>query len=276
MRRHLLIITLLNLALSTSVFAAETTVAERQLKEKGIRVEEEGAKKEKLYIGSFDELSWIKQGNKKGYWRLLTSQAAYRVNDALLPYLNVDAWERFGDYDQTISAGSYIIFKDKSYLRSEIGWGANIDYLYEFQTTLEYEHKLIKDYFWNFTYRYLNYPDDDVYIFSPGLRYYFGDHFLSIFYNASSTESRGVAQWGTIKGNFALNKRLNFWIGSAVGERLYDILPLKASEQYGYIFFTGFDCNIYKNLFVRLGYSYSKEEPSFIKRSLDFGASIKF
>jgi YaiO family outer membrane protein len=262
------------LLIPSAVFAVQDTIATEQLKVLKVPLE---AEKGKLYFLNYEELGWVKQGATKGYWRDLTTFVSYSLNDLLLPYLEVNAWDRFGSLDQTIDLGTYLRFKDKSYLRIAAGGSPSRNYLYRFQGSIEYQHKLVNNYYWDMGLKYLNYPENnDVYIFSPGLKYYFGDNFVNVFYNASATESRGVAQWGIVKGNFAVNKRLNVWLGTAIGERLYDILPVKASKEYGYIYFTGADINVYKDFNLRLGFSYSKEVPSFIKRSLEVGGSVKF
>lgn len=276
MRRYLVFAALLFSAAHTAAFASENAVIEKQLREQVPPLTERKPGKERLFFSAYEEYSWINQGSSKGKWKLFTGNFAYSLNDALLPYVDVNAWERLGRYDQTVDAGTYIKFKDNSYLRTEIGFGTQLNYLYRYQTSLEYEHRLIKNYFANLGFRFLDYPDDNVYILSPGLRYYFGDHYLSAFYNLSSTEGRGIAQWGTLRGNFTVNDRLNLYLGTVVGQRLYDIFELDASEQFGYIGFSGIDFNVYKNFKLRLGGSYSMEKPAFRKRSLDFGGFVKF
>ncbi len=252
--------------------AAENTEAETQFRKKALpELETKG-----WLLSSYYEYSSIKLAGRKGQWRLLTDTLAYTFNNGLIPYLEIDSWDRFHNKDELINAGAYLKFKDNSYLHSEIGFGDDITYVPRFRSVQEYQRRLVKNLFWQFGYKYLNYSDNDVNIVYPGLYYYFKDHYLSMFYNVSFTESRGTAHWGVLKGNFALNKRLNAWIGTAVGERLYDIELLNASKQYGYIIFSGFDLTLYKELKLRLGFSYSKEKPDFIKRSVDYGLSIKF
>lgn len=252
------------------VMAAER--AETELKRKPLP----GLEEKRLLIISYYDLGWVNLAGRKDYWRLLTDTVMYSFDNGLIPYVEIDSWDRFHDKDQVINAGAYLKFKNYSFLHSEISFGNDITYVPRFRALQEYEHRLIKNISWQFGYRYLNYLDDDVYIVYPGLIYYFNDHFLALAYNASLTESRGTAQWGTLRGNFALNNRLNLWLGTAIGERLYDIEPLAASKQYGYIIFSGIDFKIYKELKMRLGFSYSKENPHFIKRNLDCGLSLKF
>jgi hypothetical protein len=129
---------------------------------------------------------------------------------------------------------------------------------------------------WQAGYKYLNYSANDVHTAYPGLIYYFGDSYLGAFYNLSFTESRGAAQSALFKGNLALNRWVDLWFGAAVGERLYDINVLKAVDQNGYVIYTGFDFKINANLRLRLGFTYGKEEPAFISRSIDYGLILKF
>ena len=259
---------------SLSGFAAELTVAERELKGQKIPVSPEKAR---IIISSDTDYGWVSLDSKVGVWKAIINRVSVSLPNGISPYVESVTQDRFGLKNYEINYGSYFNFKDNSYLRSEIGWGADIDYVYRFETTQEYGHRLYKNLYWQAGYRFLNYADNDVYIMNPGIFYYFGDHFVNLFYNISFTEGRGAAQWGTLKGNFSLfDNRLNFWVGTAVGERLYDIDPIKARKQFGYIAFIGANYNICKNLDVRLGYSYSSEDPDFMKRSLDFGCSLKF
>jgi len=95
-------------------------------------------------------------------------------------------------------------------------------------------------------------------------------------YGTTLTESRGVAQFGTIKGNFALTERLYLLVGAAVGRRLYDIFELPADQQFGYIIFSGLSYNLSSWATVRAGYSYGTEKPDFIKRSINTSVTLKF
>ena len=229
-----------------------------------------------LFFSSFYEYSAVKQGGRKGQWRLFTNTVGYSFANGFVPYLEVDSWDRFHNSDQLFNLGAYLKFKDFSYFHSEIGFGNDITYLPRFRFLQEYEHKLSGGLSWQAGFKYLHYPVNDVYLAYPGLIYYFGDSYLSAFYNAGFTESRGAASSALFKGNLALNKFIDFWFGGAVGERLYDIDLLKSSKQYGYIMFAGIDFKVYKDLRLRLGYSYGMEKPAFIARSIDYGLSIKF
>lgn len=252
--------------------SAEEVKKERQIKE---TVSPFVKTEKKIHISSYYEYSWIKQGSRKGNWEVLSNRIAYLRNNLQAPYLEISRFERFGLTDYTADIGSYFKFND-AYARAEVGFGDEISYVYRFQTTLEYSRRLIGNSFWKLNFRYLNYSPDSVFISSPGLIHYFGDHFVSLDYGNSITQNRGSAHWGIAKGNFALNKRLRVWAGSAVGERLYDINAIKASLQYGYIIFSGLDFNLSDDIDLRVGGSYSKERPDFIKRSIDLNFSIKF
>lgn len=165
---------------------------------------------------------------------------------------------------------------EDDYLHLEADFGADVDFIYKNKLLIEYDHLLKKNLFLETRVVYLNYPQDDVYIFSPGLFYYFGNNYLNVSYNMSFKESYDMAQWGVIKGLFAFNEKLRVWIGSAIGERLYDVFPRKASQQYSYISFATFEYRITKDIGFNLGYSYSMEKPKFIKRSVNAAFSLKF
>jgi hypothetical protein len=92
----------------------------------------------------------------------------------------------------------------------------------------------------------------------------------------SLVESRGLAHFGTVKGNFAIGKYFSWLIGAAVGRRLYDIFELPARDQFGYIGFTGIGINLYKGISARIGYAYGTEKPDFIKRSVFADLSLRF
>lgn len=265
---------LLSFMLPASVLCAEVSVAERDLKTQRIPIVPQ---KEKVSIISYNEYGWVHLNSRIGNWKYVLDRVSYAIGDSAQPYVEFNMQERFSLKNYAVNFGSYFNFKDNSYFHSEFGLGADIDYIYRFQTTQEYGHKLYKNFYWQTGYRFINYAAGDVNIFSPGLYYYFGNHYISAFYNISFTEKRGSAQWGNLKGNFALfNNRLNLWLGTAIGQRLYDILTIKANRQNGFIAFLGADYAINKNLNIRLGYSYSYEKPDFIKRGLDYGCVIKF
>jgi YaiO family outer membrane protein len=233
---------------------------------------------QKIYAHSFYEYSWVKQSSRKGNWRMQTNRVAFLNNNLQQPYIDYTIYERLGTWDKTLDLGSYFKLTN-GYFHTGVGFATDhVDFIYKFKAFAELEQKLVKFLYLNLDTRYLEYSANagNVYIFSPSLVYYFGNNYLSGGYGIAFTESRGAAQYGVFKGNFALNERTNFYVGTALGERLFDIQILKASQQFGAIFFAGFDIKLTKNISFRLGGSYSKEHPAFIKRSIDFGAKIKF
>ena len=88
--------------------------------------------------------------------------------------------------------------------------------------------------------------------------------------------AREPASFGTVRGSFAITEFLRLYAGAAFGERLYDIYGHQATKEPGYILFIGLNTKVYKGISARAGYSYSAEDPKFIKRSLNFGLSAKF
>ena len=256
-----------------STAAGEQVEIEKQARKREPVIKEEA--KEKIYLHSDYEYSWISQGSRRGFWRIQSDRIAYLNNNLQAPYAEFTLYDRFGEDDYTLDLGSYLKLKS-GYLQGAVGFGSDVDFIYKFKAYLEAEQKLFGNLSVNVNGRYLHYIPQDVSIFSPGLVYYFGDNYVNASYGLSLTEGRGLAHFGMARGNFALNKYLNLWLGSAVGERLYDIYTIKASDQFGYILFAGTDVNVHKNVRLTLGGSYSKEDPTFIKRSIYCGASVKF
>ncbi len=260
------------LSVHTLSFAQERPEIDAKLREEPVRYLENN----QFFLSSYYEYSAVKQNGRKGQWRLFANTIGYAFANGFTPYLEVDSWDRFHNQDQLFNLGAYLKFKNFSYLHSEIGFGNDITYLPRFRFLQEYEHKLAGNLSWQAGYKYLNYSANDVHTAYPGLIYYFGDSYLGAFYNLSFTESRGAAQSALFKGNLALNRWVDLWFGAAVGQRLYDINVLKAADQNGYIIYTGFDFKINTSLRLRLGFTYGKEEPAFISRSIDYGLTLKF
>ena len=237
-------------------------------------LKEKEAVKDEIFADVFYEPSDIMQGNRTGHWTELTTLYAY-THQNVRSYIFVSQLERFDDKDYTGNYGSYINMKN-SYVHYETGFGWKVDYIYKFQTILEYGHKLYKSLFWQVGYNWRDYSSHDTHIIYPGLIYYFGDSYISGDWGICYKEHASNAYFGSFKGNFAITKLLNLYGGVAVGERLYDIYELKACKENGYILFTGLSYKFSKNLSARFGISYGTEEPKFIKRSLDLGLSLKF
>lgn len=237
-------------------------------------LKDEEAEKDEVFADVFYEPSDIMQGNRTGHWNELTTLYAYTHRN-VRSYLFVSQLERFDDKDYTGNFGTYINLKN-SYVHYEVGFGWKVDFIYKLQTILEYGHKLYENLFWQMGYSWRNYSTHDTHIVYPGLIYYFGDSYISGDWGITYKEHSSTGFFGTFKGNFAITKKLNYYAGVAVGQRLYDIFELKAAKENGYILFTGLNYKFTKNWSARFGISYGTEEPKFIKRSLDFGLSLKF
>ena len=261
-----------------TIFAAEQTDTERLIRRitPPLSVLKETVeKKDQWYFDSFYEPSLVVEGNRTGHWDELTNTFGY-IHKNVHGYFSVSEFDRLGNNDYTANFGSYLTFKD-SYAHIETGFGWDVNYIYNFQTIAEYAHKLIKDVYWQIGYNYRAYhTSGDVHNVYPGLIYYFGDHYISANYGVSWIESRDAAHFGIVKGNFAITDFLRLYGGVAFGERLYDIYGIHAHSETGYIVFTGVTLNVYKGITCRVGCGYGTEKPKFIKRSLDFGATVKF
>jgi len=233
--------------------------------------------KEKYRLSLADEYSRVTVGERKGYWNVFNSTLSYQHNYGILQstYLSLNELKRFGDTDNTIDAGAYFKSPD-AYGRIELGIGAKVDYVYQSQATLEYAHRISGPCFVQLGARHRNHETGDVKIYSPGLAYYFGNHYINADYNTSSTQKRGSAHWVALKSAFVINEYATLRLGAVKGERIYDINFLDAPEQKGYIAYANAEFKISNNVGFSLGASHSEEKPSFTKRSLDSGISIKF
>jgi hypothetical protein len=229
---------------------------------------------DEMYFDSYYEPSDILQGNRTGHWSEITGTYGY-THDKIRGYGSFTRYERFDDKDFTANLGAYFNFPD-SYLHSEIGAGWYTNYIYHLQVTNEYGHKLFRSVFWQMGYNFRSYETGNTHVAYPGLIYYFGDSYLSANYGATWIEGRGTGSFGNFRGEFAITDFLHLYSGVAVGQWLYDIYGLAPSEEFGYILSVGLNAKIYKGINARVGYSYSMEDPKFIKRSLSFGLSAKF
>lgn len=271
------IILALTIALPASLYAAGESATEQMLRTvappPGVAEEKPEAKGE-VFWDSYFELSKVVQGSRPGRWREITNRFGYKYKN-IQGYATVSQWNRFSVNNYTAHLGAYVNFPN-SYFHGEIGQGWDVTYMYKLQSILEYGHRIKKGLFWQAGYNYRNYMENDTYMLYPGLIYYFGDNYISADYGLTYTESRGQAQFGTVKGNFALGRRLSLLLGMAIGRRLYDIFELAAYDQFGYIVFCGLNFNICRWATARIGYSYGTEDPDFIKRSFNTSISLKF
>ena len=240
-----------------------TSIAKEDAEAKGV-----------VSFDSYYEPSKVVQGSRPGRWREVTNRIGYKYKN-IQGYATFSQWNRFSVNNYTGHFGTYLTFPN-SYAHVEAGWGWDVTYMYKFQSIIEYGHRIKNGLYWQAGYNFRHYAINNTYMIYPGLIYYFGDNYISADYGATITESRGLAQFGTIKGNFALGKYLSLSLGAAAGERLYDIFELSAREQSGYIIFTGLNFNVCPWATARVGYSYGTENPDFIKRSINTSVSLKF
>jgi hypothetical protein len=258
------------------IYAAGESQTEQMLKTAAPppRVMEKHEGKGEIFLDSYYEPGKVVLGSRPGRWREITNRIGYKYKN-ILGYATMSQWNRFSVNNYTAHFGAYLNFPN-SYTHAEAGWGWDVTYMYRFQSILEYGHRIKNGLYWQVGYNFRNYAVNDTYMVYPGLIYYFGDNYISTDYGMTLTESRGVAQFGTVKGNFALGKRFSLSLGTAVGRRVYDIFELPAYDQFGYIIFTGLNFNVCPWATARIGYSYGTEKPDFIKRSINTSISLKF
>lgn len=272
----LCVISLLSLA-AVAAFAAETGETARlvtKITPSLIEMEKGPAAKDRYFVDFFYEPSDIVQGNRTGHWNEFTWNYGY-IHQNITGYFAISRLERFDVENYTANFGSYWTFKD-FYVHGEVGFGWDVEYIYKMQSIVEYAHKITDGLFWQIGYNYRAYAAGDTHLVYPGLIYYFGNSYISADWGFSAIESRDTAQYGTFKGDFAITDFLNLSGGIAVGQRLYDIYALSAAKERGFILFSTLTIKIYKDMRFRIGYSYSEEAPKFIKRSINFGANVKF
>lgn len=250
---------------------AETLLLEQQRRSQpGLASRGDGG-----FCASDLEYGWVDQGDREGDWKMQSLTLGYAVGK-FIPYVLAESWERFREEDYTLNAGAYYRIASRSYLHAQVGFGLQRDYLYRNLIRLEYEQPLAGRFNWFLGGRCLTYAQNDVYILYPGLIYYWGDSYAQFFFNDAFTESRGSAQSVQGKVFYALTSRLGAYAGAALGERLYDIFLLPAASQDGYIGFCGVECRLNNQARARVGYSYSHENPRFIKRSVEAGIFLTF
>ena len=231
----------------------------------------------KTYVSTSEEYSRIDLGGKAQDWYLTTLNVAFPMTN-MVPYLEVAEYDRNGINGYTYTAGSY--FKlGKDILQVEAGGRSGANYLYRAETTVEYQYYVCENFYGKMKARYMNYGANDVYVGSPvGAVYYFGPHYVVADLDASETERRGAAYWGSVKANFVINPRFEIYAGTVVGQRVFDIsgITVDAGQQLGFITFVGGTFRVMENMQLRVGCSYSEEEPSFKKRSVDLALSMRF
>lgn len=229
---------------------------------------------DEMYFDVYYEPSDIIQGNRTGHWSEITGTYGYKHGE-IRGYGSVTQYNRFDDKDYAAVIGAYFNLPD-SYLHSEIGASWYTNYIYHLQFINEYGHKLFDSVYWQIGYNFRTYDTGNTHIAYPGLIYYFGDSYMAVDYGSIWIEGRGQGNFGNFRGDFAITEFLHLWSGVAVGQWLYDIYALPSSKEFGYILSAGLTLTVYKGVKARVGYSYSTEEPKFIKRSLIFALSAKF
>ena len=277
MKKYIILVFILVIIHPAIIYATGEAPTEQMLRTVALppsRIEEKPEAKGEVSWDSYYEPSKVVQGSRPGRWREITNRMAYKYQNIQV-YATVSQWNRFSVNNYTAHFGTYLNFPN-SYAHAELGWGWDVTYMYKIQTIIEYGHRIKNGLYWQVGYNFRDYAENNTYMLYPGLIYYFGDNYISVDYGSTLTESRGIAQFGTVKGNFALTKRLSLLLGAAVGERLYDIYELPARDQSGYIIFTGLNFKVCPWAIARIGYSYGTEKPDFIKRSINTSFSLKF
>ncbi|MBI1883334.1 MAG: hypothetical protein HYS08_03905 [Chlamydiae bacterium] len=223
---------------------------------------------------AFYETGNVKIGSHHGTWSEITGSVGSRYKN-INTYFSYSRFERLHLVDHAVNVGSYFNLSD-FYIHEEIGFGIAPTYLYQFQNIAELSHPLYRGLYGELRHTYRDYAENDSQLFSPGLTYYFGNHFLSASYGISHIASRGNANLVTLKGDFEITDWLRWNAGAAYGQWLYDIQGKDASDEKSYIAYTNFKLKIYKDFHIGIGYSYGTEKPKFIIRSISLFASVKF
>ena len=235
---------------------------------------EEPEKDWEIFSSNYYEYSDVSQNSRAGSWWENTNLLGFARKN-IKGYFSVTELSRFGERDNTANFGAYLTMKN-SYMHFETGFGWDIDYIYRLQQVIEYAHKMYKGLYWQAGYNYRAYSTGDTQLIYPGLIYYFGNSYIGANYGCSIIQHRGTGNMGSIKGNFTMNKYVDFWVGGAVGQWLYDINGLPASQEFGYLGLAGVTFHLNKNVAVKFGYSYGHENPDFIKRGVTAGVDFKF
>ncbi|MGE5307754.1 MAG: YaiO family outer membrane beta-barrel protein [Deltaproteobacteria bacterium] len=232
----------------------------------------------KWAVSSYYDRSTVKLRQREGNWAVLANTATYAPNDLLTAYVSANLVDFFRNVDSAGDLGAYLKFKDAAYLRAEIGFGGDVDYIYHFQTRLEYEHRLFGKMFWQTGARYLDLTKNDVYTAYPGLIYYWGGkNYVTAFYHYVYTQDFSGAEWVSARGNCAITKRLSVWLGAARGNRIYNIELLPSSkQQYGYLYLGGLDLKISRGVDIKLGYSYARQKPTVTRHGIQAGVLVEF
>ncbi|MFH1868471.1 MAG: YaiO family outer membrane beta-barrel protein [Candidatus Omnitrophota bacterium] len=259
---------------SPCLFAETTNIATQE--EIRPKQPQEALEDKTIIASSSYEYSWVEFANTDRKWTTLRGRVAYPQKGLELPYLEVRRYSRSSEEDYAYDLGGYYKFGEVL-AHAEASVGSDVDYIYDFALLGEIEHPVYKTVFLNEKYKFLSYAAGDVHILSPGVIYYFDNHYVYASYNAGITENRGTGHWGIGKLNFKATKNLDFWVGTAIGQRLYDIKEdPDADNQQGYIIFSGVRLNAAKNAHFYINLLYGEEDPDFTQRAIEGGLAIGF
>ena len=89
-------------------------------------VQQQPEKKDQWYFDSYYEPNLVIEGNKTGRWDELTNTFGY-IHQNVQGYFDVSQYDRLGNNDYTANFGSYINFKDSSYVHMETGFGWDVN-----------------------------------------------------------------------------------------------------------------------------------------------------
>lgn len=231
-------------------------------------------KKDEWYVEQYYEPSTIRSGSITGRWSEFIEKFGY-IHNNIHAYMWFTQIEKAQNDDYLFNVGAYYNFKN-SYVHHEIGFGGNDDFVYRFQNLVTLGVRMYKDLFWQAGYVYRDCTVRDTHIVYPGLVYRFGDNLINVTYAASYIEGRSTANQGLVRGDFAITEFMKLSGGVAFGERLFDAAGLDARQEQGYLIFGSVDTAFYKHLHVKIGYSYGREDPKFIKHSMNFALTLRF
>ena len=258
--------------------AAEHAETEHFLRRKAtppIATLEEATKKKDLwYLEGYYEPDTLRLGSETGKLSEYIEKIGY-ISTNLHAYLWSTQMNKFGSDAELLNLGAYYNFKN-SYIHYEVGFGWDDDYVYKFQNLCTLGVRVYKNLFFQTGYVFRDVQPDNMHIVYPGIVYRFGDNLINATYAASYTESRGLANQGLVRGEFALMEFLKLSTGIAFGERLFDASGLKASLENGFSLFVVLDTAIFKHFNLKVGYTYGRENPDFIRSGMNFALSTKF
>lgn len=238
----------------------------------------------KIICESEYEYNWVKIRSSKTDWQLYRNRVAYLYKNRQFPYIEYNVHKRHGEINSTLNFGGYYKFSDWMFAHAEMGFGTDVDYIYNFKTDTQLDFRLTEPFFTTIGHTYLSYDSGNVNIITPGAIIYFGDNYITGNYKIAFTEDRGTAHSAFLMFYSNITKYLKthfeyigVYCGGAIGSRLYDTADLDyAVDQEAYVVFTGLELKITKDWTIKISYLYGEEEPQFTINTLRAGASLKF